>query len=142
MCDFLQFVRFNICLQLLDSLRFEILSLCSLQLLEFLRAILVDNGQEEVSEVFDPSSAMFVCNRWDQVPEQQREGVKENALNKLKDVWPKFDPRQVFFLSAMNAQTHFDANPGYITEDFEEVLKGLKDMFCKARHNAVNQLYR
>ena len=142
MCDFLQFIGLNICLQLLDSLRFEILSLCSLQLLDFLRAILVHNKRDEDSEAFDPSSAMFVCNRWDQVPEEQREGVKENALNKLKDVWPKFDPRQAFFLSATNAQMHYDANPRYVTEDFEEMLNGVKDMFNKARHNAINQHYR
>ena len=113
-----------------------------MQLLEFLHAILVHNEQDKDSGVFDPSSAMFICNRWDQVPEDQREAVKDNALSKLKDAWPKFDPSQVFFVSATNAQMHYDVDPHYVTEDYEEMLKGVKDMFDKARHNAVNQHYR
>ncbi|XP_076448091.1 uncharacterized protein LOC143284868 [Babylonia areolata] len=112
------------------------------RLLDFLRAILAHNEQTRSAGAFNPSAAMFVCNRWDQVERNQRQGVKDNVLQKLKDVWPKFEPQQAFFMSSTNAQMHFDLDPRYITEDFEQVLRGLKDMYVKARHNNVNQHYR
>ncbi|KAK7103016.1 hypothetical protein V1264_021151 [Littorina saxatilis] len=112
------------------------------RLLEFLRAILEHKERDKTSDIFDSSSAMFVCNRWDTVPQEQRERVKDNALSKFKDVWPKFNPSQAFFVSSTDAQMHNDVDPRYVTEDFETVLKGLKEVFVKARRNAVNQHYR
>ncbi|KAK7481780.1 hypothetical protein BaRGS_00026927 [Batillaria attramentaria] len=93
------------------------------RLLEFLRAILKHNEAGDGSEVFDPTSAMFVCNRWDQIPKDQKDRVKQNAFNKLKDM-------------------HWEVDNNYVTEDFESVLRGLKDVFSKARQNAIHHHYR
>ncbi|KAL8613030.1 hypothetical protein ACOMHN_008799 [Nucella lapillus] len=112
------------------------------RLLDFLRAILHYNEQSLSEDTFSSSSAMFVCNRWDQVPADQRERVRDNALTKLKDVWPKFQSRQAFFMSSTRAQMHFDSDPRYITQDYEQVLKGLKEMFGQAGLNTLNHHYR
>lgn len=113
------------------------------RILEFLRAILEYNKrQDNVSEFFDPSAAMFVCNRWDQVPVEQREGVKDNALRKLKDVWPNFEPSQAFFVSAVNSAIHLAVDQRFVTKDLETVFIGLKEVFGKTRHNAINHHYR
>lgn len=111
------------------------------RLLEFLRAILDHNKSGDGAEVFDPTSAMFVCNRWDQVPAEQKDRVRQYAYTKLKDAWPKFEPSQAHFISTTNSLLHWEVNPAYVTREFESVLKGLKDVFSKARHNAVNQHY-
>ncbi|PVD24961.1 hypothetical protein C0Q70_15457 [Pomacea canaliculata] len=99
------------------------------QLLEFLRSILSYNKMADGLDVFDPSSAIFVCNRWDQIPKEQKPRVQQNAYQKLKDVWPNFDPKQAFFISATSARMHWDVDHDYITEEYEKLLKGLKDVF-------------
>lgn len=50
-------------------------------------------------EVFDPSSAMFVCNKWDVVPIDEAEGMKKIVIDKLGKCWPGLEAKQVFFLS-------------------------------------------
>lgn len=57
-------------------------------------------------EAFDPRAAMFVCHRWDNIGEQEREKVKENALNKLAYVWPGFDPSQMYLFSTVDTMKH------------------------------------
>ena len=46
----------------------------------------------------DPLSkcALFVCNKWEQVPEQEVQSVKDDTVKKLGKVWPGIDPESVF----------------------------------------------
>ncbi|KAK2573318.1 Bacterial dynamin-like protein [Acropora cervicornis] len=36
--------------------------------------------------------ALFVCNKWDQVPEKEDKEVKSHIVKKLKQSWPDLDP--------------------------------------------------
>lgn len=50
--------------------------------------------------VFNPRSAIFICNKWDTVAEAERQEVKNYVKGKLEKVWSDFDfENQVFFLS-------------------------------------------
>lgn len=55
--------------------------------------------QEDEMSVFNPSSAIFVCNKWDQVPLAERSLVRQDTLNKLKKCWPGLNENQVYYLS-------------------------------------------
>ncbi|XP_078582006.1 bacterial dynamin-like protein [Branchiostoma floridae x Branchiostoma japonicum] len=49
---------------------------------------------------FHPKSAIFVFNKWDQVPEWEEEEVKEQMIKRLQKSWPELDPTsQVFYMS-------------------------------------------
>jgi hypothetical protein len=37
---------------------------------------------------FDPECAIFVCNKWDQVPPKEERGVWDDIAKKIKDHWP------------------------------------------------------
>ena len=37
--------------------------------------------------------ALFVCNKWEQVPQQEVQSVKHHIVKKLGKVWPGIDPK-------------------------------------------------
>ncbi len=49
--------------------------------------------------VFDPRSAIFVCNKWDQVPVKEADLVREDTRGMLKHCWPGIQDSQVFYMS-------------------------------------------
>ncbi len=56
---------------------------------------IVDKQRSDPYSSFDPRAAMFVCNRWDQVPDVEREVVFQDTVRKLKRSWPNMDASQV-----------------------------------------------
>ena len=76
-------------------------------------------------------TALFVCNKWDQVPEKEADKVKNHVIKKLKACWPGIDPKsQVIYISttkASKAQGH-----GFIIEEFCTLMKGLRFMVSKS----------
>ena len=69
--------------------------------------------------------ALFVCNKWDLVPEKEVKGVKNHVASKLQSCWPGVDPNlQIMHMSTKNAikaQGH-----GYIIKEFSDLMKGVK----------------
>ena len=55
----------------------------------------MDKQRSDPHSSFDPRAAMFVCNRWDQVPDVEREVVFQDTVRKLKRSWPNMDASQV-----------------------------------------------
>ena len=55
----------------------------------------MDKQRSDPYSSFDPRAAMFVCNRWDQVPDVEREVVFQDTVRKLKRSWPNMDASQV-----------------------------------------------
>lgn len=51
------------------------------------------------TELFDPSSALFICNKWDTVPGNESDAMKENVFSKLSACWPGLEERQVCYVS-------------------------------------------
>ena len=77
----------------------------------------------------DPLSkcALFVCNKWEQVPEQEVQSVKDDTVKKLEKVWPGIDPEsQISHMSTARAVTA--QNLGVITEEFSSVMDGIKSV--------------
>ena len=92
---------------------------------------------EERKERFPSKCALFVCNKWDTVPENEKQQVKEHVIKKLKRCWPELDPNsQIVYLStkqAANAQAH-----GIITQDFRILIERMKRIdSCGHRHKAT-----
>ena len=73
---------------------------------------------------YDPSAALFVCNRWDLVPEAERGAVLHDTLLKLQRSWPGVDDRHVFCLATTKAWATRSA--GYVSHDFSNLLDGLQ----------------
>ena len=69
-----------------------------LSVLQLLKIFEVQKKEGRMYE-FDPTRAIFVCNKWDQVPPNEDEKVWNNTAAKLKDNWPNFSNKQMFKLS-------------------------------------------
>lgn len=86
---------------------------------------------DERKERFPSKCALFVCNKWDTVPENEKQQVKEHVIKKLKRCWPELDPSsQILYLStkqAANAQAH-----GVITQDFRTLIERMNEMIPAA----------
>ena len=77
----------------------------------------------------DPLSkcTLFVCNKWEQVPEQEVQFVKDYTVNRLGKVWPGIDPKsQVTYFSTTRALTA--QNLGVITKEFSSVMDRIKSV--------------
>ena len=80
---------------------------------------------------FPSECALFVCNKWDQVPEKETEYVKSHVVNKLKSCWPGLDPEsQIIYMSTRKASKAL--NHGFITEDFFSLMNDLRSMVLKS----------
>lgn len=75
--------------------------------------------------------ALFVCNKWDQVPEHEIEKVKGQVTERLNKCWPNLDPKsQIVCLSTTKASEA--QNAGYISEDFSSLMDALKYTVLKS----------
>ena len=75
--------------------------------------------------------ALFVCNKWDQVPEKEFKEVKSHVIRNLQRCWPGLDPEsQIIYMSTMKAT--IGQTLGIITEDFSSLMTGVKTMVLKS----------
>ncbi|KAI8483948.1 hypothetical protein Bbelb_383380 [Branchiostoma belcheri] len=87
---------------------------------------------------FKSESAMFICNKWDQVPPEEQDKVKSDTLRKLSDNWPGLEGSQVFFVSTKKAVEPFEI----LSEDFSKVLDGLDLLLPKSLDIKLETQYR
>ncbi|XP_078600536.1 uncharacterized protein LOC144875471 [Branchiostoma floridae x Branchiostoma japonicum] len=75
-------------------------------------------------QTFSPQAAIFVCNKWDQVPQQEKDAVQKEQLRVLKRYWPGCNEDQIFQLSTLTASKalHHDV----IMDDFRLLLEGIE----------------
>ena len=96
------------------------------KLLEEVRNISLERQGELPSKC-----ALFVCNKWDQVPGKEENEVKNHVIKKLLRCWPGVEPEsQIIHMSttkASKAQGH-----GYITNEFSNLMNGLRLMVLKS----------
>ncbi|XP_078593959.1 uncharacterized protein LOC144871882 [Branchiostoma floridae x Branchiostoma japonicum] len=86
---------------------------------------------------FHPKSAIFVFNKWDQVPEWEEVEVKEQMIKKLQKGWPELDPTsQVFYMSVQKAAECQKSGVGP-AEDFTKLLEGIR---CLVPEGLVSKL--
>ena len=96
------------------------------QLLEEVRKFSLE-GEDQL-----PSKcAIFVCNKWDQVPEEEHNKVKSYIVKKLQRCWPDLDPEtQIIYMSTKNATKA--QNLGVITNEFSSLMEIVKMMVLGA----------
>ena len=74
--------------------------------------------------------ALFVCNKWDQVPSEEAGGIKDHIVRKIKHCSPYVDPESlIIYMSsttAIKAQTR-----GITTDEFTALMNGIKSMVLK-----------
>ena len=76
--------------------------------------------------------ALFVCNKWDLVPEKDVPIVKNEVIKKLKRVWPGVDPNtQIMFLSTTKASCV--QSLGLISKEFNSLMEGLRSLVLQSR---------
>ncbi|XP_069115407.1 uncharacterized protein [Argopecten irradians] len=89
-------------------------------------------------QTFDHNCTLFVCNKWDEVPEHERRRVWSNTEDKLRSCWPGFKPTQMFKLSALEVERRYTNGLDY-TEDFKKLLRGIDNMVPATLQEKVKQ---
>ena len=85
--------------------------------------------------------ALFVCNKWDQVPESDAEAVKNHVMKKLKRVSPGLDPEsQIIYMSTKNANKA--QKYSLITEDFSSLMDGMRTVVLKSIEARLEMYWR
>ena len=90
---------------------------------------------------FSSKSALFVCNKWDQIPQKEIEEVKKYVIRKLEKCWPGFVPEsQIIYMSAKKA---IDAQKlGIITNDFLSLMNGIRSTVMKSIEARLESYWR
>ncbi|XP_019614676.1 PREDICTED: uncharacterized protein LOC109462559 [Branchiostoma belcheri] len=113
-----------------------------------LMAVVNSKGQEQfdakhqkgaAARAFSPQAAIFVCNKWDQVPQQEKEAVQKEQLRVLKRYWPGCTEDQVFQLSTLTAAKalHHDI----MMDDFRLLLEGIEQLIPATLQNKLQVHY-
>ncbi|KAL3868559.1 hypothetical protein ACJMK2_041360 [Sinanodonta woodiana] len=63
----------------------------------------VQESARAANIILNPSSAFFICNKADLVPEDTKETLRGNVLRRLQDIWPGISEQQIFYFSARQA---------------------------------------
>ena len=91
------------------------------------RKVTLEGQKDSVSS----QCALFVCNKWDQVPGKEVTEVQNHVIMKLKKCWPGVDPKsQIIYMSTKNASVA--QNHGIITKDFSSLMNGMRSMVLKS----------
>lgn len=81
--------------------------------------------------------AMFICNKWDQVPYEERSKVYQDTVKKLcseSTGWPNCTEDQIFRLSTKEAMFIQDTPERYIVGHFAAVLRKINGLIPESRH--------
>ena len=75
--------------------------------------------------------ALFVCNKWDLVQEQEVQSVKNDVVEKLERAWSGIDPEsQIIYMSTKRATT--TQNFGVISKDFFSLMDGMRSVILQS----------
>ena len=96
--DLLSFRRFHTIIMILNKIKLLFISQLE-KLLEEVRKVTLNEKGE-----FSSKSALFVCNKWDQIPQKEIEEVKKYVIRKLEKCWRGLVPEsQIIYMSAKKA---------------------------------------
>lgn len=105
---------------------------------------LIIKSQKASSDIvkFNPKAALFVCNRWDMVKDEDKDAVRRNAMYQLEKTWPEFESKLTVFFSTKAALREHKANPGYVTDEFVALLRGLQSLVNVSLDKRIQASYR
>ena len=85
----------------------------------------------DIQEHLLSKCALFVCNKWDYVPEEDVRPVKNEVIEKLKRVWPGVDPdSQIIYMSTK--KTSDAQRIGVISKEFSSLMEGLRSLVLQS----------
>ncbi|KAI8483945.1 hypothetical protein Bbelb_383350 [Branchiostoma belcheri] len=96
-----------------------------------------DQGARSELEQFDPTKAIFICNKWDLVPEREREGVKGETIRKVGEMWNGLNETQVYVHSNKDA-----IKGGFRSADFTKLLDGIYELLPQSLNHKLSTQYR
>ena len=133
--DLLSFRRFQTIIMILNKIKLLFISQLE-KLLEEVRKVTLNEKGE-----FSSKSALFVCNKWDQIPQKEIEEVKKYVIRKLEKCWPGLVPEsQIIYMSAKKA---IDAQKlGIITNDFLSLMNGIRSTVMKSIEARLESYWR
>lgn len=112
------------------------------RLMLLLKMIIDQQKKNKNGLKFDPKAALFICNRFDAIPEKDRPAVEERIYEQLGKCWPEFDESNVVCMSTLNAMRDVEAHPDYINDDFKAQLEGLKKLYGTALDRRIRSSYK
>lgn len=91
---------------------------------------------------FDSQCALFVCNFWDLIAEDQTDTVFNHAYNRLKSIWPNLTITQLMKFSAFKAKMECDIDPDFIVDNYKQLLDNIRNVYNKAMDIRVISTYK
>nr|XP_022303099.1 uncharacterized protein LOC111110781 [Crassostrea virginica] len=91
---------------------------------------------------FDPECAIFVCNKWDQIPHEEEVQVWDHIVKRLQAYWPTRKDvnitNQMFKLSVAEDLRRSKAGLGY-TEKFRSLMSGIDRLVSASLERRVKR---
>ena len=85
----------------------------------------------DIQERLLSKCVLFVCNKWDSVPEKDVPIVKNKVIEKLKRVWPGVDPdSQIIYMSTTKAS--YAQSFGVISKEFSSLMERLRSLVLQS----------
>ena len=89
----------------------------------------IDGGIEEYNNLAECS--LFICNKWDLVPEEERKAVKEYVVEQLSKCWQDNNVKnQILYMSIRNAIKVQDY--GGTIKEYKDLLDSMQEMIIRA----------
>ncbi|XP_078573528.1 uncharacterized protein LOC144860241 [Branchiostoma floridae x Branchiostoma japonicum] len=88
---------------------------------------------------FSPRAAIFVCNKWDQVPAHEMKTVQDEQLRVLRRYWHGCTEDQVFRLCTSDAAKALQH--GVVMKDFRHLLDGIERLIPVSLQNKLQVYY-
>ncbi|KAK3607658.1 hypothetical protein CHS0354_010645 [Potamilus streckersoni] len=95
----------------------------------------------EEQKIYRSECALFICNKWDEVPVKERQKVWEDTIDKLKKCWPNFEVNQVYKMSTKEA-LRMQENKKCITPRFAKVMDSIGNLLPLGQDILVMRSYR
>ena len=77
-----------------------------------------------------PESALFVCNKWDEVESQtdqtEREKLQTDIVSKLKEKIPYLDEKTQVIRMSVSAAAQVQQNFNVMNDDLNNLIKGIQ----------------
>ncbi|KAL3867854.1 hypothetical protein ACJMK2_040700 [Sinanodonta woodiana] len=95
----------------------------------------------EEQKIYRSECALFICNKWDEVPVKERQKVWDDTIDKLKKCWPNFEVTQVYRMSTKEA-LHMQENKRCITPRFAKVMDSIGNLLPLGQDILVMRSFR
>ncbi|KAL4237086.1 hypothetical protein ACF0H5_005468 [Mactra antiquata] len=87
-----------------------------------------------------PDSALFICNKWDDVKMNEREDVLQNTRDKIRLAWPNCTDDQIICFSTREAD--FIQGRGRMAPKFQDILKKIGQLIGVGQDILVLRAHR